>query len=1147
MFRGDPLAMIGPDSMAETSLAVRRACDELSRQLRAGHACGAEEFLAAEPAIGSDTDAVLELLYTEFIVRQQLGEQPLAQEWLERFPQWRIELAQLFEIHALVDGDHTLAGGLSDTQREVGSTTPGTSHFGADRDQGRFLDGYEILQEIGRGGMGVVYQARQRGLGRIVALKMILPPHGPRERARFRSEAEATARLSHPNIVPIYEVGQDGDCPFLSMEFVAGTSLDKQLASSLLAPPAAAELLMALARAVAYAHEQGIIHRDLKPANVLLSLVTCHSSFVKAESQMTSDKGQMTIPKITDFGLAKTVNEGQAEMPSVAIVGTPSYMAPEQCQSGSKVGPAADVYALGAILYEALTGRPPFRGQTALDILELVRSQEPVPPSRLVPKVPRDLETICLKCLAKQPQQRYASATALADDLRRFLGSEPILARPVGRTERTLRWCQRNPVVAALAGGIALVLLCGTVVSTSLAVWAVREKSRANQHAEQEHTARELAEYRFAQAEKAVEEYLDGIENNEHLKEADFLDLRKRLLMSAVPFYEEFVKQKPGDTALEAKRGRAYGRLGLLRRQMGEREQAAADFEWMQAILEPLGITDPNHRSELAKSHYGLAAVLSDQGQLREAQIEYHQSIDLYRKLAAEFPANAAYRQPLAISQRNLGLVLRDLGRRDEAEVELRGALAIVSGLATAFPTVAAYREDMARIHFFLAPILTKGAEEEAETLLRQAVVLFRQLVDEFPKRPEHRLGLATAHTNLGAFLSERNKREETLANAQMAITLRKQLAAEFPAIPAYRQHLALGHRNLAGALEASGKREDAEIELRQSLALLEHLTADFRGIPAYRFDLAESHHDLGSLLDNLSKPEEADNEHRQALAIRTQLATEFPAAPQYRRFAARSHYDLGLRLTRAGRHSEAESELVQSINLRKRLVAEFPDDVELLRPFALAQSYLGLVLDRLKRRPEAKAVYREALKSWLPLLEELPADTGCLTGTAQTFSSLAGLLKRDGEIEEARQLYALAAEHQLKAHQAVPTNSTYALYLRQDYHGLGDVALLLKDHATAAEAGGKLALVRPDVADDAQLAARILGRCVQLAELDMRLSEGERVALKQAYADQAMEHLREAVRRGYDKVALLKSLAALDPLRARPDFQQLVQELEGR
>jgi serine/threonine protein kinase len=289
------------------------------------------------------------------------------------------------------------------------------------------VPGYEILRELGRGGMGVVYQARHQKLNRLVALKMILAGShaGAADLARFQAEAEAIARLRHPNIVQVYEVGERDGTPFFSLEFCGGGSLERKLAGTPLPAREAATLVEALARAMQAAHEQHVIHRDLKPANVLLD--------------------ESGTPKITDFGLAKKLDEaGQTQ--SGAVLGTPSYMAPEQAggKSGA-VGPVTDVYALGAVLYECLAGRPPFRAATALDTILQVVSDEAVPPSRLQPKVPRDLETICLKCLQKNPRKRYATARALADDLRRFLGGEPITARPVGRFERVLKWARRRP------------------------------------------------------------------------------------------------------------------------------------------------------------------------------------------------------------------------------------------------------------------------------------------------------------------------------------------------------------------------------------------------------------------------------------------------------------------------------------------------------------------------------------------------------------------------------------------------------------------------------------------------------------------------------------------------------------------------------
>jgi tRNA A-37 threonylcarbamoyl transferase component Bud32 len=306
---------------------------------------------------------------------------------------------------------------------------------------GSRLGDYEVLGEIARGGMGVVYRARQVKLNRFVALKMILAgAHaGAEELARFRSEAEAVARLQHPNIVQIYEIGEHDGLPYFSLEFVDGGSLHQKLAGAPQQPEVVAPLLETLARAMHAAHQRGIVHRDLKPANVLLTLDS--------------------VLKVTDFGLAKRLDEDSGRTQSGVIMGTPSYMAPEQAAGRTKeIGPLADVYALGAILYEMLTGRPPFKGTTVRETLEQVCSQEPVPPRQLQPKVRRDLETICLKCLGKEPRQRYASAEDLADDLRRFQQGRPILARPVGAAGRLWRWCRRNPALAAAAALVLVVV-----------------------------------------------------------------------------------------------------------------------------------------------------------------------------------------------------------------------------------------------------------------------------------------------------------------------------------------------------------------------------------------------------------------------------------------------------------------------------------------------------------------------------------------------------------------------------------------------------------------------------------------------------------------------------------------------------------------
>lgn len=308
-------------------------------------------------------------------------------------------------------------------------------------------EGFEILGELGHGAMGVVYKARQTRLNRLVALKVVLAgAHaGSEELSRFRREAEATATLQHPNVVQVFEVGEHGGCPYLVLEYVVGGSLAGRLDGTPLPAGGAAELIRALAQAVQHAHQRGILHRDLKPANVLI----------------TEDG----TPKIADFGLAKRLDIDQSQTRTGAILGTPSYMAPEQAEGKTReLSPATDVYALGAILYECLTGRPPFRAASVLETLEQVRSQEPVPPRFLLPKVPRDLEAICLKCLQKEPGKRYPTAEALAQDLERFLQGEAVTVRNFGMIDRLTRALEYDRFQGELLAWSTILLLYAAIL-----------------------------------------------------------------------------------------------------------------------------------------------------------------------------------------------------------------------------------------------------------------------------------------------------------------------------------------------------------------------------------------------------------------------------------------------------------------------------------------------------------------------------------------------------------------------------------------------------------------------------------------------------------------------------------------------------------
>jgi tetratricopeptide (TPR) repeat protein len=515
-----------PGGALRQALLVELVHVDLEYRLKAKEAARVEQYLGRYPDLAADPAAALDLILAEYELRNRLeGPIPFS-EYLQRFPAYREALAQRRpgprgEVTPEASPAPTVAMPHPDPAAAVGP--PPTPELAATRrtilpplhaaSEGspsaaepapayQRVGDYEILGVLGRGGMGVVYKARQVALKRLVALKMILggPHAGPERLARFRMEAEAVAQVQHPNIVQVYEVGEHDGRPFFSLEFLEGGSLDRKLGRAPLPARDAAALLETLARAVHVAHTRGIIHRDLKPANVLL----------------TADG----TPKITDFGLAKQVAAESGRTHSGEVMGTPSYMAPEQAEGKVKnVGPAADVYALGAMLYEFLTSRPPFQGDSVYDTLEQVRTREPVPVRRLQPKVPRDLETICLKCLLKDPRKRYGTAEALAEDVRRFRAGEPIRARPVSAWERAYKWARRRPAQVALVAAVTAALLCGVTGAVFYGLYqrqrAMSEGQRAaalaerweRQQTRDRHWRQGLEEEKAGQLEAAQEQF----------------------------------------------------------------------------------------------------------------------------------------------------------------------------------------------------------------------------------------------------------------------------------------------------------------------------------------------------------------------------------------------------------------------------------------------------------------------------------------------------------------------------------------------------------------------------------------------------------------------------------------------------------------
>ena len=552
--------------------------------------------------------------------------------------------------------------------------------------------GYELLSELGRGTMGVVYKARQTALQRLVALKMIVAGgHATEEqRARFENEARAVAALQHPNIVQIHELGTSDGLPFLSLEFVDGMPLDARIDGMPQPPQAAVALIEVLARAIQVAHAHGIIHRDLKPANVLVA-------------------GDGT-PKITDFGLAKDLESTSSQTRSGSQIGTPSYMAPEQAMSES-YGHLVDVYALGAILYEMLVGRPPFLGASPYETTMLVVNEEPVRPSLLVSQVPADVETICLKCLQKDPDRRYADAAALAEDCRRFLAGEPILSRPISPAERLWRWCRRNPRTSALAAAVVGLLALVAVGSTAAAIRIAKARNDAVEANLVADAAKIAAIDNALLADKrtnlALASYQTLVEAVRSLEETPgTTTLKRKLLEESLNGVNSLAGNMGDSSSTETTALATHMLLGNLYSSLGKTTEALDQYLTAHTIA----WNRARHMPHNDAAQGNLAAVLSMLGTMRHeleqdmvACIDcYRQSLDIWRKLQAGPPGTEGPVEPetieanLAEGATNLGVMLLNQGLVKESTLLIQEGIDSRQKLLDRFPEEVALRSAQA-------------------------------------------------------------------------------------------------------------------------------------------------------------------------------------------------------------------------------------------------------------------------------------------------------------------------------------------------------------------------------------------------------------------------------------------------------------------
>jgi tetratricopeptide (TPR) repeat protein len=698
------------------------------------------------------------------------------------------------------------------------------------------IPGLVFVEVLGSGGMGVVFKARQARLGRNVAVKFLRDAHraDPEQHQRFLQEALAVARLRHPNLVQLYEFGEvpvaggAASQPYLVLEYVSGGSLADLLLGSPQPPRAAARLVETLAGAVHYAHQQGVIHRDLKPANVLLQRAE-----VKGEGQTEVLRGPLPLTadlcaKVTDFGLAKFL-AGNSLTHTGDVLGTPSYMAPEQAAGKAEpITAAVDVYGLGAILYEALTGRPPFTAATAEAALIQVRQDDPVPPRRLQPTVPRDLETICLKCLRKEPGRRYATARDLADDLRRFQAGEPVRARPVGTGERVFVWCRRKPAIAGLAAALVLVFLAGSAG----VLW---QWQRATSNA--------------AQADKNAADYRR--ERDTALREKERAEHHLRMVRQRVDRLKEL-----GNELLE--------RPGLYRTGRDVLEQALLCYEEML----PEEWKDPTVRLEAARLFGQVAWIQHILGQADKAADTWDREARLLTTLLEEESASKDFRMELAHIHRWRGNMLRDLGKAGEAREAYRQAAKVQEELLSESPLEPRYQAELANTLLNTASLLSgRDQTEELEVLYRRILKLDRAAVDAAPEDPKFNAELALALEGQGLFFFETGRGSQAEAALRDALEIRERVLARGHK-GSIERYIARNLVNLGRVLAAAGQAEEAEQCYRKAVNLLERSLDEFHESAYHRVELVRSYRQLVSLLCELDRQTEAAELRRKALEV---------------------------------------------------------------------------------------------------------------------------------------------------------------------------------------------------------------------------------------------------------------------------------------
>lgn len=819
------------------------------------------------------------------------------------------------------------------------------------------LGKFDLTEMIGDGSFGTTWKALDTELHRNVAVK--IPKFlSELETARFFREGRANAQLRHPGIVSIFEVGQFDKVPYLVTEFIQGKNLDWFLANGKLSHAQIANIILQIAEALDYAHAMGVVHRDIKPANIILETGRI------ASGKAGGADPTWGRPLLMDFGIALHREAESAASHGGQILGTPAYMSPEQASgAGHQADGRTDIYGLGVVLYKLISGKLPFEGETNT-LLRRIVDEEPPAPHKWRKGIPQDLETICLKAMAKKPDNRYPRARDFADDLRAYLNHEPIKARPYSYADRLWRWCRRNPSVAGLSLSLLLVLIGG--FSGVVWQWKIAEEQRL------------LAENSFRQVRQTVDDFFSKVGETKLREIPGVQPLRKELLQSAVKYYHSFLAQHPDDQEIRAEMGTYYLLLGDLTKEIGSKTEAIEYYQRSADLWSTLANMTPHKlkpRSRLASAYGKIALVKSEIGKYSDA-VKFHQkAVNLNEALVRENAQEGWLKDALSSSLFYLGQAQSLAGNHADAIASLKKNMELWRRINTETPSPAS-EQGLAESYRSLADLY--GQTEQTELALptyELARALQEKLVETTPANPKLRSDLAKTLLRMAIFYRHEKRYPEALAALRKNLALITKISAENPKNEKFRSDLASSFNHLASIHRAMNRLGEAFEARDTEVKIRKQLVTDNPAVYAHRNSLANSLKNLAKDYLQVRNLKMALRTNQEALKVQRALVEEHPSVVEFRLLLSSILETMGSALAEPSA-KEGEEYLRDAIALREKIVGETPEDSDNRTQLALIWNHLGTLAEKRAELPQAVIAYERAVEYQRHVARKFPKST---------------------------------------------------------------------------------------------------------------------------------------------------------------------------